>query len=357
MGREAEKLGRKPSDARCVTINYRDANETREEALRLFIEAHGDERAIYVGVDVSGSAPGSIHHRKPHIQMGAILPKSRLWYILKSVTERNKTVPGSYHIQPTKAVEGGFDGWRGYCAGPHNLRHQDSEIFADKYTLKRAALWLTGLERKNQGRKPVSAPSLARARVHADSGTLNPPCDPAHEPKAAIAMVVPEAPQGRSGDTTPEARPSEETASHRHADGRDATPQGEPAAADAVVITRDLFGPVTRPRDLLENYASGIVPEQLREAVHRKRRGLGWREEDLAAFIGVSRPQMVNALEGRFGLSKRPAARLVEWIQDDCPTRPKPPRCPSKARQRRRNDNAPDTSQYDLVGFLDQMAA
>ena len=55
MRKEAEKLGRQQSDARCVTINYRDANETREEALRLFIEAHGDERAIYVGVDVSGS--------------------------------------------------------------------------------------------------------------------------------------------------------------------------------------------------------------------------------------------------------------------------------------------------------------
>jgi hypothetical protein len=359
MRKEAEQLGRTPSTARVVTIPYRDCNETKEQAIRQFIEAHKDERALYVGVDVSGSAPGSIHHREPHIHFGTFLPPNRIREIEATAAIRDEItgVPGSCEIVRPKEAKGGFDGWRRYCSGPHNLRHQNSEIFADKYTSKRAALWLTGTERKKPGRKPASAPSTAQPSRARTLRRYPTPCNPAHEPEAAIAMVVPEAPQGRSGTTTPEAQPSEETTRHRHVDGRDATPPGDPDTTDAVVVTRDLFGPVMLPREPLENYASGIVPEQLREAVHRKRRGLGWREEDLAAFIGVSRPQMVNALEGRFGLSKRPTARLVEWMQDDCPTRPKPHQRPQETRHRHRNDNTPDPNQFDLEERLNQMAA
>lgn len=43
-------------------------------------------------------------------------------------------------------------------------------------------------------------------------------------------------------------------------------------------------------------------------------RGLGLRQEDLARAVGISRPQLANALRGRFGLGEEPAARLLELV-------------------------------------------
>jgi plasmid maintenance system antidote protein VapI len=34
----------------------------------------------------------------------------------------------------------------------------------------------------------------------------------------------------------------------------------------------------------------------------------------LARQVGVSRPQIVNVLQGRFGLSRSAAANLMQWL-------------------------------------------
>jgi transcriptional regulator with XRE-family HTH domain len=43
-------------------------------------------------------------------------------------------------------------------------------------------------------------------------------------------------------------------------------------------------------------------------------------QEEVAAQIGLSRPQLANALQGRYGLSPIAARRLVQWLK--APSRP-----------------------------------
>ena len=204
------------------------------------------------------------------------------------------------------------DRWGRYCRGPDNLGRRDSEIFADRYTWKRAALWLTGLDREKPGVEPVSAPSLARAHVHADSGLLSAPCDPAHEPEAAIAMVVP---SGDPGVAAPEARPGEETVvGSVVAEGRDATPPGESDTTDAMVIASDLYGVIVVRRAPLDSWESGPMPREVATATRQKLVALGWRVKDLAGLVGVSRDHMENVLLGNYGLSGWPAERLKNWL-------------------------------------------
>ncbi|WP_162244804.1 helix-turn-helix transcriptional regulator [Methylobacterium sp. Leaf469] len=38
-------------------------------------------------------------------------------------------------------------------------------------------------------------------------------------------------------------------------------------------------------------------------------------QETVARQIGVSRPQLANALQGRFGLSQSAAANLMRWLE------------------------------------------
>ncbi|WP_281407649.1 hypothetical protein [Methylobacterium planeticum] len=39
------------------------------------------------------------------------------------------------------------------------------------------------------------------------------------------------------------------------------------------------------------------------------------KREDVARQIGISRPQLANAMQGRFGLSREVAANLREWLE------------------------------------------
>ena len=44
-------------------------------------------------------------------------------------------------------------------------------------------------------------------------------------------------------------------------------------------------------------------------------RARGVTQDELAAELGISQPQLANALAGRFGLSPEPAARLLAWLR------------------------------------------
>jgi len=48
--------------------------------------------------------------------------------------------------------------------------------------------------------------------------------------------------------------------------------------------------------------------------LEQKRRERGLTQEAVAAAIGVSRPQYLNAVAGRFGLSSEPLAKLNSFL-------------------------------------------
>lgn len=86
--------------------------------------------------------------------------------------------------------------------------------------------------------------------------------------------------------------------------------------------------PVVTPAvelDPVEHFriSGGIIPLVLRPQLRRVQREAGMRQSGIAARIGISRPQLANGLQGRFGLSPEPAARLVALIE-----RPPEPRAP-----------------------------
>jgi putative DNA primase/helicase len=59
------------------------------------------------------------------------------------------------------------------------------------------------------------------------------------------------------------------------------------------------------------DYDGGIMPDHVRHQVRdRWRAAAGMTQDDLARRVGISRPQLANALQGRFGLSPDAAARL-----------------------------------------------
>lgn len=73
-----------------------------------------------------------------------------------------------------------------------------------------------------------------------------------------------------------------------------------------------LFG-TSPPRNLLA-YEGGRMPRPVADEIEDWRRDYGLTQERLAAEIGISRPQLVNVIVGRFGLSPKPAARLRELV-------------------------------------------
>jgi hypothetical protein len=71
-------------------------------------------------------------------------------------------------------------------------------------------------------------------------------------------------------------------------------------------------------------YAGGIMPVEIVVQARDTMRSLGWTQQMLAQRIGISRPQLTNALQDRFGLSGDPAARLMAFL-----AAPPPPVQPS----------------------------
>ena len=64
----------------------------------------------------------------------------------------------------------------------------------------------------------------------------------------------------------------------------------------------------------LSDYAGGVLPDVLVRAVHEAQRVRHMTQEAVARQIGISRPQLANALQGRFGLSRSAATNLLEWL-------------------------------------------
>ncbi|MFN9358289.1 MAG: hypothetical protein ACK6A4_15955, partial [Alphaproteobacteria bacterium] len=73
--------------------------------------------------------------------------------------------------------------------------------------------------------------------------------------------------------------------------------------------------PVAGADEVLRDYQGGVMPPPARAAVRHAIRARGLTQARLAKRMGVSRPQLVNALRGRFGLSEGPARALVQWAQ------------------------------------------
>jgi transcriptional regulator with XRE-family HTH domain len=62
-------------------------------------------------------------------------------------------------------------------------------------------------------------------------------------------------------------------------------------------------------------YRRGQMPSDFAAAVRSEMRARGVTQDELAALLRISQPQLANALAGRFGLSPDPAARLLAWLR------------------------------------------
>lgn len=62
------------------------------------------------------------------------------------------------------------------------------------------------------------------------------------------------------------------------------------------------------------DYAGGLMPPEVARAVRLAQRARSMTQESVARHIGISRPQLANALQGRFGLSRSAAANLCAWL-------------------------------------------
>lgn len=66
--------------------------------------------------------------------------------------------------------------------------------------------------------------------------------------------------------------------------------------------------------DVATAYDGGVLPDALKRAVRDAQRVRQMTQEAVAQQIGISRPQLANALQGRFGLSRSAAANLLTWL-------------------------------------------
>lgn len=64
-----------------------------------------------------------------------------------------------------------------------------------------------------------------------------------------------------------------------------------------------------------ERYRRGLLPVDLAALVRAEMRARGVTQDELAAELGISQPQLANALACRFGLSPEPASRLLAWLR------------------------------------------
>ena len=64
----------------------------------------------------------------------------------------------------------------------------------------------------------------------------------------------------------------------------------------------------------INSYTGGILPKAVRDKAREVIRGSQMTQQQIAKEVGVSRPQLTNALQGRFGLGKSAAIRLKELI-------------------------------------------
>ena len=71
----------------------------------------------------------------------------------------------------------------------------------------------------------------------------------------------------------------------------------------------------------LQTYEKGILPPEFCQRVRARARAAEITQDEVAAAVGISRPQLTNALQGRSGLSVVSAERLMAWLAHPPPVR------------------------------------
>src|SRR5262249_1371602 len=94
-------------------------------------------------------------------------------------------------------------------------------------------------------------------------------------------------------------------------------PVSQPLSAPPVTKTRrmyqaDMFGCAIVD---LDQYRYGLLPPDVAVAIRAEMRARAVTQDELAAQVGISQPQIANALAGRFGLSRDVATRLLDWLR------------------------------------------
>jgi transcriptional regulator with XRE-family HTH domain len=64
----------------------------------------------------------------------------------------------------------------------------------------------------------------------------------------------------------------------------------------------------------LDQHRRGVMPS-FAALVRSEMRARGVTQDELAAELGISQPQLAFALAGRFGLSPEAAARWLAWLR------------------------------------------
>jgi hypothetical protein len=77
----------------------------------------------------------------------------------------------------------------------------------------------------------------------------------------------------------------------------------------------DMLGAPVVDLDQYRQYRRGILPPDVVTLVRAEIRARAVTQDELAAELGISQPQLANALAGRFGLSPGPASRLLVWLR------------------------------------------
>ena len=98
------------------------------------------------------------------------------------------------------------------------------------------------------------------------------------------------------------------------------TPAPQPLPTLFLVLAEgqqlNLFGePVKVPKAELQAWRGGVMPKAVCAGLRHLQSCQGLRQDDVAAALGISRPQLTNALQGRFGVSKTVAERVKAIIQ------------------------------------------
>ena len=109
------------------------------------------------------------------------------------------------------------------------------------------------------------------------------------------------------------------------------SPRGVPAGGKVVgcilvffpdLAQRDLFGAdaLAVPSSDVLGWHAGIAPPGVRKALRHEMGRRGLRHADVAAQVGISRPQFENILQGRFGASVNVASSIRGFLIDGAKT-------------------------------------
>jgi hypothetical protein len=95
--------------------------------------------------------------------------------------------------------------------------------------------------------------------------------------------------------------------------GAEPTPSETPISEEIPPASPDV------PQDN-DPYDGGVLTDDLVRQIRVMLRGSGLNQAQMAARIGISRPQLTNALAQRFGLGDDPARELMEFLAAPPPT-------------------------------------